>query len=302
MESNEIKIQTAKFVELVGIHSTQTSYSEFDLVLDQGVNLEYYCLTLLNKTFDLPQPKLNLFINHQLSIVQDKIKWLSKFEKLLEFNEDIFIRRKQTTKFNKLFQIISKKRAELEPVRVRQIKCLTHKRFINADSEDRHFSFHEVKDYIETFTDFNDKIIFLTEEIFEYKQADIISMNNKLQPYDEQCNQLIEKLQTIRKMKSDYELEQNHNTTQNNTNQKINIKLQLCGPTNILINAFKQMMVNVRPNGKPYLDYRIKEIAYFINENFVDEYGKPLSLSTIQTYLSPNRIDKDPNNESKIKF
>ena len=77
MESNEIKIQTAKFVELVGIHSAQTSYSEFDLVLDQGVNLEYYCLTLLNKTFDLPQPKLNLFINHQLSIVQDKIKCLS---------------------------------------------------------------------------------------------------------------------------------------------------------------------------------------------------------------------------------
>lgn len=45
----------------------------------------------------------------------------------------------------------------------------------------------------------NEKLIYLTEEIFEYKNADIISKNGKLLDYDIQCTQLIEKLQTIRK-------------------------------------------------------------------------------------------------------
>ena len=56
---------------------------------------------------------------------------------------------------------------------------------------------------------FNDQILFLNEEIFEYRQADIISINNKLQTYDQQCVQFIEKLQTLRKMRSEIEKEKN---------------------------------------------------------------------------------------------
>ena len=39
-----------------------------------------------------------------------------------------------------------------------------------------------------------------------------------------------------------------------------------------------------------------------ICDNFVDEFSEPLSKATVQTYLSPNRIDKDPNNDDKIKL
>ena len=34
----------------------------------------------------------------------------------------------------------------------------------------------------------------------------------------------------------------------------------------------------------------------------VDEEGQPLSMSTVQTYLSPNRTDKDPNSDVSVKF
>jgi hypothetical protein len=190
----------------------------------------------------------------------------------------------------------------LQSIRIKSSIKSTPKRLINADADDRYFSFFEVKNHIETLEIFNEKIIYLTEEIFEYKQADIISVNNKLQAYDEQCNQLIEKLQTIRRMKTDFEKEkaQNENNPEPTENPKI--KLQLNGPINIVTNAFKQMMVNIKPNGKPYIQYKIKDVAQFICDNFVDENGQPLSQATIQTYLSPNRTDKDPNSDMKVRF
>jgi hypothetical protein len=62
------------------------------------------------------------------------------------------------------------------------------------------------------------------------------------------------------------------------------------------------MMVNVKPNGTPYIQYKIKDVAQFICDNFVDENGQPISQATIQTYLSPNRTDKDPNSDMKVRF
>ena len=41
-------------------------------------------------------------------------------------------------------------------------------------------------------------------------------------------------------------------------------KIRLNGPTNIITNAFKQMMVDVKPNGKPYIQGKIKDISQII--------------------------------------
>lgn len=70
------------------------------------------------------------------------------------------------------------------------------------------------------------------------------------------------------------------------------------------IKRLKQFIeaVNIKPNGKPYIQYKIKDVAQFICDNFVDENGQPISQATIQTYLSPNRTDKDPNSDMKVRF
>ena len=47
---------------------------------------------------------------------------------------------------------------------------------------------------------------------------------------------------------------------------------------------------------------KIKDIAKFICDHYVDEKGNELSMQTIQTYLSPTRTDKNPNNDWKIKL
>jgi hypothetical protein len=271
-------------------------------VIDENVNLENYCKALIQKVLELPHSKFGLFINYQSELVKDELKWINKLEKLITINEDIFIENKVICRYNKMYHFIEKKREYLQSISAKSNTKATPKRLINAEAEDRYFSFHEVKEHIDKIDNFNEKLIYLTEEIFEYKNADIISKNGKLLDYDIQCNQLIEKLQTIRRMKTDFEKEKAQNENNPGPTENPKIKLQLNGPINIVTNAFKQMMVNIKPNGKPYIQYKIKDVAQFICDNFVDENGQPLSQATIQTYLSPNRTDKDPNSDSVVRF
>ena len=149
---------------------------------------------------------------------------------------------------------------------------------------------------------FNEKILFLTEEIFEYRQADLFSKHSKLLEYDTLCEQLILKLQTLRKMiKKNQKLkkEEVNNTT---LESKPIFKLKLNDSINILTDVYKQMMVFSKITGKPYLDYPIKKIAEFICDNHIDENGNELSYHTIRTYLSTTRNDKGPNNDNKIRL
>ena len=297
-----MNLKTTPFPEFVTSTSSNSINPLFDIVIDENVNLENYCRALIQKVFDLPQSKFGLFIEYQTELVKDELKWINKFEKLITLNEELFSDKKVFCRYNKMYHYIDKKRDELQIISTKRNSKSTPKRLINAEAEDRYFSFHEVKEHVEKINDFNEKLIYLTEEIFEYKQADIISVNKKLQAYDEQCNQLIEKLQTIRRMKTDFEKEKAQNENNPGTTENPKIKLQLNGPINIVTNAFKQMMVNIKPNGKPYIQYKIKDVAQFICDNFVDENGQPLSQATIQTYLSPNRTDKDPNSDSVVRF
>ena len=297
-----MNLKTTPFPEFVTSTSSNSINPLFDIVIDENVNLENYCRALIQKVFDLPQSKFGLFIEYQTELVKDELKWINKFEKLITLNEELFSDKKVFCRYNKMYHYIDKKRDELQIISTKRNSKATPKRLINAEAEDRYFSFHEVKEHVDKIDNFNDKLIYLMEEIFEYKQAEIISKNSKLMDYDFQCNQLSEKLQTIRRMKTDFEKEKEQN--ENNPGQTINpkITLQINGPLNILTNAFKQMMVNIKPNGKPYLQYKIKDVAQFICDNFVDENGQPISQATIQTYLSPNRTDKDPNSDSVVRF
>lgn len=297
-----MNLKTTPFPEFVTSTSSNSTNPLFDILIDEDVNLDNYCKALIQKVFDLPQSKFALFIEYQSELVKDELKWINKFEKLITLNEELFSDKKVFCRYNKMYHYIDKKRDELQIISTKRNSKSTPKRLINAEAEDRYFSFHEVKEHVEKIDNFNDKLIYLMEEIFEYKQAEIISKNSKLMDYDFQCNQLSEKLQTIRRMKTDFEKEkaQNENNPGPTENQKI--KLQLNGPINIVTNAFKQMMVNIKPNGKPYIQYKIKDVAQFICDNFVDEHGQPISQATIQTYLSPNRTDKDPNSDSVVRF
>ena len=294
--------ETAPFVEFTALSIDNAGGNPFDIIIPKEINLHNYCQAIIDKVFELKHSNLEAFITHQISLTKHPDKWLNKFEKLVAVNEELFENNKNRTRLSKLQTLIELQRQKMQSSSIKEIKPKTPQRLINAESEERYFSFHEVKLYIESTEDYNTKVLYLNEEIFEYQQADIISTNTKLQAYDEQCNKLLNKIQSIRKLKMELEKEQKELAQQSNPSLQPKIKLRINGATNILVNAFKQMMNKKGTNGKPYLHYNIKEVAEFICDSFVDEFGEPLSKATVQTYLSPNRIDKDPNNDDKIKL
>jgi hypothetical protein len=295
-------MQTAPFVELLAVPAALAKNPLFDIIVEEKINIQNYCNALIAKILELKQSQFPAFIDYQFNQVKNPEIWICKLEKLLANNEAFFSSKTAMSRYNKLYILIDKKRTELQSLRVINTKPKATKRQINADTDDRYFSFFEVKNHINSLNNFNDKIIYLMDEIFEYNQADIVSLNNKLQPYDKQCNQLIEQLQIMRKVKNDFEKEnQEKKATENSSNIPFQ-KIRLNGPTNIITNAFKQMMVDVKPNGKPYIQGKIKDVSQIICLIFDDEKGEPLSQATVQTYLSPNRTDKDPNNDIKVRF
>ena len=294
--------ETSPFPELLALPTAQATNTDFDVCIDTEINIQTYCQAIINKIFQLSHSKLDPFIQYQTTLVKQPDRWLNKFEKLLTVNIHLFKSEKEKARLVKLYTLIEKHRLLLQSSSIKEVKPKTPARLINATSEERYFSFYEVKNYVDATEDYNTKVLYLNEEIFEYQQADIISTNTKLQPYDEQCKKLLNKIQTIRKLKLELEKEQRELAQQNNPSVQPKIKLRINGATNILVNVFKQMMTKSSTNGKPYLHYNIKEVAAFICDSFVDEFGEPLSKATVQTYLSPNRIDKDPNHEDKIKL
>ena len=302
MNSKDQNMQIAEFVEFLAVPQAQANNPLFDIIIEENVTIQNYCNALIAKILELDQSQFPKFIDYQINQVKNPVIWICKLEKLLANNEAYFIAKTAMSRYNKLYILIEKKRTELQSSGVKvQIQKAT-KRQINADTDERYFSFFETKNFVNSLNNHNDKIIYLMDEIFEYNQADIVSLNNKLQSYDKQCNQLIEQLQIMRKVKNDFEKENQEKISNEPCSNVPFQKIKLNGPTNIITNAFKQMMVDVKPSGKPYIQGKIKDISQFICEIFVDEKGEPLSQATIQTYLSPNRTDKDPNNDIKVRF
>jgi hypothetical protein len=295
-------MQTAEFVEFLAVSQAQAKNPLFDIIVEDKITIQSYCNALIDKILKLNQSQFPAFIDYQFNLVKNPEVWICKLEKLLANNEAFFSSKTAMSRYNKLYFLIEKKRTELQCSSVKIKVKRTPKRLINANSDDRHFSFFEVKNHIETLPNFTEKIIYLTEEVFAYKQADKFSINTTLQVYDEQCSQLIEQLQTIRKMRADFEKEQQERENSVNSSKVPQFKIKINGPINILTDVYKQMMYEVKPNGTPYIQYKIKEITKFICDNYIDEHGNELSSLTIRTYLSPTRSDKDPNNDWRIKL
>jgi hypothetical protein len=295
-------MQTAPFVELLAVPQAQAKNPLFDIIVEDKITIQSYCNALIDKILKLNQSKFPPFIDYQCNLAKNPNVWICKLEKLLANNEAIFISQKAISRYNKLYILIEKKRTELQSLSVKEPVAKTPKRLINADAENRYFSFHEVKQHIETLENFNDKIIYLTEEIFDYEEADIISKNSNLAEFNLQCEKLKVRLQTTRKLLADIEKEKQEAISKANQVVVPTFKIQINGPINILTDAYKQMMYEVKPNGTPYIQYKIKEITKFICDNYIDEHGNELSSLTIRTYLSPTRSDKDPNNDWRIKL
>lgn len=271
---------------------------DFDIDFSEVQDITSYCHALFNRLFTLKHSQIPDFLDHHCNHSKNPMFWLNKLEKLIEVNSELFSGARNESRKTKLYTCIEFKRNALKSDGQKPSPIRLNKKYINAEAEDRYFSIKETREKVEKMGCDSEKILYLTQEIFEYESADIEMINHKLPKYSEECHKYINQIQTLSQLKLKYELEDK----KSKANSKSVNKIRLVGPLNILTNAFKQMMTDIKPSGLPYIQNKIKDIALFICENFEDENGNPISKETVQTYLSPNRNDKDPNADNAVKL
>jgi hypothetical protein len=289
-------IQTSQFVQLVAVPLAQSTNTTFDIIIENEITLQNYCETLVNKVFSLDQSQFTDFINYQSNMVDDALVWLNKFEKLISNNEELFTSKCAFTRISKLINLFEKKRSEMQSSRIVEIKYETPKRFINAESEDRIFSFYETKKHIETLVDFDDKIFYLTEELLEYEEADIVSTHRTLKEFNIQCEKLINKLERL-KCLNENRIKSKQNLVCNQMPFK---KMQINCNLNQFIDIHYQFTRELFVDGKSMIDGSVNDLVAIIVNSYVDKDGKEISPETVKTILTPSRTEKRPKPHKRI--
>ena len=135
-----MKIETATFLELVATTSANATNPKFDIIINHEINLEQYCIALLNKFFELPLSKYSEFINYQAKHLVDPCKWLSKLENLITKNEDLFNTKTDLIKYNKINPITVNKLAISKAVFTDILPDGTGRFFVRSIKASRSFS------------------------------------------------------------------------------------------------------------------------------------------------------------------
>lgn len=289
-------IQTASFVEMVVVHSAQIYNLNFDIVFDKKPTTQEYCIALIRKVFELSQSDYPTFLNHQTNLVKEPVIWLNNFEDLISNNEDLFTEKRVLCRYNKLFHLIESKRKELQLSGVKEIKSIIAKRYINAESEDRYFSFYEIKKQIDILDDDNEKILLLTKEKHEYRQSNIEFINQKLPLFDKQCSKEIEQIYEMQSIKSNIDKYKPLATINPDTFNKLQFNCNV----NQFVDIFYQLSRELFVEGKPFVEGNINDITAMIVNTFVDKEGKEMSPQSVKTILQPSREDKRPNTNKRI--
>lgn len=287
---------TVQFSEQTTIPKDQSDNIMFDILQENVVDSKAYCEELVNKIMKLPYAKLPDFFSHHCVFVADPIKWLNKFEKLIADNEEVFVSSTNRGRMIKCYTIIESKRKEIEQTGYRHTAAKLPMQHVNAECETRYFSFKETKNRLIELQDYTEKIMFLTEEKFDYEQASIDFINPKLPDYSDQCQKEIDQIQHINCLKNEFSIEQMQKKKDMLPFSKLKINCNI----NQLVDIFYRLNRELFTNGKPVIDGNVNDFVAILVNSFVDKNGKELSPQTIKTIFTPSKADKRPKPHKRI--
>lgn len=289
-------LETAPFMEFTSVKITDAFNPLYDVEKIDGENLLSYCQNIINKIFQLRHSQISNFINHHCTIAKNPMQWLNKFEKLIVLNEKLFqdgINESRRIKFQTCIEL---KRLKLKCEESLKSPSRPSKKQINAESEERYFSFKEVKEQLNLISVFEEKIVFLTHQKFDYRQSVIDFVNKNLPPFDEQCNNEIARLLEVKKLEEQLTKNVSSQSRKSISGNKIKINSNL----NQLVDVFFQLNRELFIEGKPFLDGDTSDFVALICNNFVDKDGQELSTATVETILRPSKYDKRPKSNKRV--
>lgn len=287
-------LEAVPFMEFTSVTVTDVFNPLFDVEKIQGENLQTYCQSLVDKIFQLKYSEIPYFIAHHCSITKNPMQWLNKFEKLILANEKLFHNGKN--RFMKCKTGIDLKRKMLKTEESRKGLLRPNKKQTNAECEDRYFSFKELRNQLNMMSVFEEKIMLLTNEKYNYQLANIDFVNRNLPDFDGQCDKEIERLYEVKKLQEELKKKAYNGFRNQISGNKIRIHCNL----NQFVDLFFQLNRELFIKGKPFLDGNTNDFVSLICNNFTDKEGREISSDSVRTILRPSKIEKRPKIHKRI--
>ena len=289
-------LETTPFVEFTSVKITDAFNPLLDVEKTIEENLQSYCQDLIDKVFQLRHSQISNFIKHHSNIAKDPIQWLNKFEMLIIVNEELFHNGRNRSRLIKFQTCIELKRLKWKCEETRKSPSRPSKKQINAESEEQYFSFKKVKEELNRIPVFEEKIVFLTHQKYDYQQSEIDFVNKNLPHFDEQCNNEIARLLEVKKL----EEQLTKNVAIHSRKPILGNKIKIHCNLNQLVDVFFQLNRELFIEGKPFLEGDTSDFVALICNNFVDKDGHALSTATVETILRPSKYDKRPKSHKRV--
>lgn len=286
--------KTSPFKEFTSVKVTDSFNPLFDVEYTSDENLLAYCQNLMDKIFKLQYSEIPKFISHHCNISKNPIEWLNHLEELILANENLFKTNGNEIRFIKIQTCIEVKKYELNSEKSGQGLPRPNRKEINAESQERYFSFREVKEQLDRMKNFEEKMVFLTHQKYDYQQSVIDFINPNLPKFDKQCDKEIKRLKEVRALEQSL-----HKVGVKLSSTSVN-KIKINSNINQFVDVFFQFNRELHIEGKPFLDGNTRDFAMLISNNFIDKDGQEISYATVETILRPSRYDKRPKSHRRI--
>ncbi|MBE0662305.1 MAG: hypothetical protein IH597_07545 [Bacteroidales bacterium] len=268
---------------------TQTTPDDFAIIISGPFSTHQFCQNLFQKIFTIGLSEIAAFLDYHCNQVENPNRWLNSLEKLIKLNVDLFETRPLQHRHTKLISQIDIKRLSLQ---LPTTLLRKHSKKLNGYSDEKEYSFADVREHLKTYETLEEKIALLQDQIIDYRQNPPDFICTKEQPFDHQCNLEIERLE---KQELLYE-----KINRKKNNDKQGHKMPFNGNLNFLCDVYYKLMMKRAPNGKLILPWSITQATEHICNSFCEADGSSLSPTTVRTYLSPSKPESRPNSENEM--
>jgi hypothetical protein len=291
MDVTPINLKTVHFDEHPFCDPDTHPGSEFEITLTPPYSDDSYSQALFKYINTVGLSEVALFLHYQCSQVEHPLRWLNSLEKLIKLNAGRFDTSELGHRHVKLTMEIGLMRHTLLSPSDQVIK---KNKKLNAYTDENEYSFPEVKIHLKTFKYTEEKIAYLRDQIFNYRQNPPDYIPSKTPTFDLQCEIEIERLE----IQQEYQEKIN----QKKNAEKKGAKLPFNGDLKVLCNVYYQLMTMQVPNGTTFLPWTITQTTNFICNNFCHHDGYSINPATVRTYLSSSKPDSRPKANSQIKL
>lgn len=296
MSSITHKLSSVNFPEYHWVALGYPGQNEFDVIIEEPFSKEKYIISLFNKVFEIGLSEIVPFLDYQCERVKDPASWLNGLEKTIKFHASNFNNPDLVHRHHKLMAEIAVKRRDLKNVSLVNYRQKMLRKNINGFSEEKEYCFDTVKQEIYTIELVEEKISYLQEQIFDYRQEAPDFVRQNAIPFDKLCELEIEKIEKKEELRLKAEMRQQSSPSPRPAKLRINCNL------NVFVDILYQLMHEIKVNDLPVLDATNTQVANMISLSFLDKNGKEISVKSVQTILEVNRPEKRPKGDKRIKL